>query len=291
MNIVVIGKNGQLARALERSAPKGVDLSCLGSGDFNIHDEPDVRATLSKLEPQWIINAAAYTAVDKAETDKEAAYALNAEAPQLLAETAKALNADFIHISTDFVFDGKQGSPYKCDQPTNPLNVYGQSKLNGELAVLATLPTAAIIRTSWVFSEFGNNFVKTMIRLMSERPALNVVDDQIGSPTSATDLAQFIFQVTALRDRPSGILHWTNAGVCSWYDFAVAIQSIALDKGLIKQPCTVTPIPGVAYPTPAARPHYSVLDKQKAWDITATARHWQQALNDVITQLEGLTHA
>lgn len=291
MNIVVVGKSGQLAQSLAKQAPDDCFVTCLGREDMDLSNPKNLSKQVSALTPSWVINAAAYTAVDKAETEPNAAHELNAMLPTLLAEIALQLNAGFVHVSTDFVFDGTQGKPYATTDQPNPVNVYGHTKLEGEKAVLNAMPSAIVIRTSWVFSEFGNNFVKTMLRLMAERDSLSIVDDQIGSPTSADDLSGFIFQLITKEAPPSGLLHWTNAGACSWYDFAVAINELGLAAGILDNQTAIAPIPASSYPTPAARPHYSVLDKQQAWAITQPSRHWRRALRDTINTLKSSTYA
>jgi dTDP-4-dehydrorhamnose reductase len=291
MRIVVIGKSGQLASELVSSAPQNYQVSAYGRDQIDLSSTQQLDQLLADRAADWVINTAAHTAVDQAESEAQAAQALNCDAAKALAEASARHNCKLIHLSTDFVFDGNQGSPYATDSATNPLSVYGKTKRAGEQAVLAALPSAIVIRTSWVFSQFGNNYVKTMLRLMIERDSLSVVADQVGSPTSAHDLSQFIWQLIALDAPAQGLFHWTNAGVASWYDFAVAIEELGRGAGLLTSTTEIKPIPASAYPTPAARPSYSVLDKSVAWSITPTARHWRAALNDVITQLKNSNNA
>jgi dTDP-4-dehydrorhamnose reductase len=291
MKVVVIGKSGQLASELLASPPSGYDLSAYGRDQIDLGNSAQVDQLLADGKTDWIINTAAYTAVDNAETEYDAALALNTAAPQALANAAAKYNCKLIHVSTDFVFDGRSGTPYTTNATTNPLSVYGQTKHAGEKAVLSALPSAMVIRTSWVYSQSGNNFVKTMLRLMGERASLSVVADQIGTPTSAHDLSQFIWQVIALEQQPQGLLHWTNAGTASWYDFAVAIDELGRQAGLLSSNTEINPIPGSAYPTPATRPSYSVLDKSESWAITPISRHWRTALSDVINQLKNSSNA
>lgn len=287
MKIVIIGRNGQLANELIASCPTGVNIHALGRADLNITDLASVRERIAELQPSWIINTAAYTAVDQAESEPEAAAALNELLPHALAAYCADTGCKLIHLSTDFVFNGEQGKPYQTSDKTDPKSVYGQTKLNGEKAVLQTNPDAIVIRTSWVFSSYGNNFVKTMLRLMASRDSLSVVDDQVGSPTSAADLAAFIWLlITNTSDLPAGVLHWTNSGCCSWYDFAVAIEQQGRELGLLSSTTNVNPIPATNYPTPATRPHYSLLNKSSAWEIGGPARHWQAALHDVLEHLK-----
>jgi dTDP-4-dehydrorhamnose reductase len=212
---------------------------------------------LDEMQPQIIINCAAYTAVDKAETETDLADILNHQAVAVLAQWTKGNNCQFLHISTDYVFDGNSSTPLKEDAATGPINVYGQSKLAGEQACLRENPNAIIIRTSWVYSKFGANFVKTMCRLMEERDSLNVVNDQIGSPTYAADLAKAILTIILHPNWQAGIYHYSNEGTISWYEFALAIQEIGGFD------CQIIGIPTTDYPTPAKRPHYSLLDKSK----------------------------
>ena len=283
MKVIVIGKNGQLAQEL-----KLIDDSvvCLGRKDIDITDMQNLCKVLDDYEIKSIINASAYTAVDKAESEKEQAYALNSLAVANLANYAKSRQIHLVHVSTDYVFAGNKGSPYIVDEPYAPIGVYGASKAEGEAALLKANPTySCIIRTSWVYSIFGNNFVKTMLRLMSEKPELGVIDDQIGSPTSACALAKTCFY--AATHGVVGIHHFTDAGVCSWYDFALAIQEMGIKYGLLKKAIPVKPIPTSAYPTAAKRPSYSVLDKctLKSAFNGLQPKHWREELESVVKQL------
>jgi dTDP-4-dehydrorhamnose reductase len=291
MKVVVIGKSGQLASELLANPPSGYDVTAYGRDQIDLSNISQVDQLFADKKIDWIINTAAHTAVDSAETEYDTALALNTTAPKALAEAAAKYNCKMIHVSTDFVFDGRSGTPYTTNASTNPLSVYGQTKLAGEKAVLAALSSAIVIRTSWVYSQFGNNFVKTMLRLMGERDSLGVVADQIGTPTSAHDLSQFIWQLVALEQLPHGPMHWTNAGTASWYDFAVAIEELGRQAGLLNSTTEINPIPGSAYPTPATRPGYSVLDKSESWAITPISRHWRTALIDVINQLKNSSNA
>lgn len=287
--VLITGAAGQLGWELQRSAPDDVTVLALDSDGLDISDRQAVLSLVSSVQPALIINAAAYTAVDKAESDVEAAYAVNRDGPAHLAEAAVQVNARLVQVSTDFVFDGSQSHPYRPDAVTSPLGVYGASKLAGEQAVLATGADAVIIRTAWVYSVHGNNFVKTMLRLMAERDQLGVVSDQIGTPTSANGLARLIWQL-ANHAEITGVHHWTDLGVASWYDFAVAIQEEALDMGLLTRAIPIRPIATSDYPTPARRPAYSVLDKQS---LLATglvnACHWRVALRAMLAELKVLT--
>ena len=280
--LVVIGKSGQLAWEIARLVPEAM---CLGRDDIDITSGEDIAAKLGLINPDAVINASAYTAVDKAESDEENAYLLNQTAVANLATYCKSHNVFFVHVSTDYVFNGEKGSPYTVDDAIEPQGMYGKTKAAGEAEVTSVLPAAsAILRTSWVYSSHGNNFVKTMLRLMAEKPQLGVIDDQIGSPTWAKGLARAC--VEAASHRTAGIYHWSDEGVCSWYDFAIAIQQLGLERGLLEQAVPVKPIPSSAYPTPAKRPHYSVLDKTLTREtFTSPLNHWREQLSAMMDEL------
>ena len=280
--LVVIGKSGQLAWEIARLVPEAM---CLGRDDIDITSRGDIAAKLGPINPDAVINASAYTAVDKAESDEKNAYLLNQTAVANLAQYCKSNNVFFVHVSTDYVFNGEKGSPYTVDDAIEPQGMYGKTKAAGEAEVTAIVPEAsAIIRTSWVYSSHGNNFVKTMLRLMAEKPQLGVIDDQIGSPTWAKGLARAC--VEAASHRTAGVYHWSDEGVCSWYDFAIAIQQLGLEKGLLEQAVPVKPIPSSAYPTPAKRPHYSVLDKTLTREtFTSPLNHWREQLSAMMDEL------
>lgn len=284
--VVIVGAGGQLGRELERSAPASVSCLSLQRCKLDIGDRDAVNRRLRELAPAQVINAAAYTAVDRAESEPGLAWRINAEGAGHLAQVCGEIGARLLHVSTDFVFDGEASRPYPPGAPTAPLGEYGRSKLAGEESVLRTLPDAFIMRTAWVYSAFGGNFVKTMLRLMREREELAVVDDQVGTPTWARGLAQALWAAT---DRPElgGIYHWTDAGVASWYDFAVAIGEEGHGIGLLERPVTVHPIPASDYPTPARRPAYSVLDKRESWrDLGVAGIHWRQQLRAMLADLK-----
>lgn len=259
VKILVTGANGQLGKELKQlsSSFPQFEFQFLSREDLPIHHFELVRNFFNVYHPAYLINCAAYTAVDRAESEKELAFQVNGEAVGVLAAVCKEKNCRFIHISTDYVFDGTATTPYKEDHPTNPQSVYGASKLEGEQQAFRFNPDSIVIRTAWVYSEFGKNFVKTMLKLMQERDELNVVSDQVGSPTYAADLAAAILHIISFGKWKAGIYHYSNEGVISWYDFAVAI------KELTGSNCKVNAIPTSAYPTPAKRPAYSVLDKSK----------------------------
>lgn len=284
MKALVTGSGGQLGRALLAAAPDGVQVIGLARADFDIADDVSVKAALKAHEPDLIINAAAYTAVDQAERDEPSAYRINRDGPSLLARQAAAAGIRLVHVSTDFVFDGTKSSPYRVSDPTAPLGVYGASKLAGEQAVRAALGEALIVRTAWVYAAQGGNFMRTMLRLMATQPALRVVADQVGTPTHAASLASAIWGLVAAR--ASGIHHYTDAGVASWYDFAVAIQEGALELGLLDRAIPIAPIRTEDYPTPAQRPAYSVLDKTATYAaLGRPAKHWRHELKAALTLL------
>lgn len=281
MRVLVTGAGGQLGRALQATAPAGIALLALDRAALDISDAAAVAARVREAAPDLVINAAAYTAVDKAESDAEAARRINAEAPGHLATAAAAAGARFVHVSTDFVFDGACGSPYRPDHPTAPLGVYGATKLAGEQAVRMAHPGALIVRTAWVYGDTGHNFVRTMLRLMAEREEVRVVADQIGTPTYAAGLARALWALDAAG--ATGIHHWTDSGAASWYDFAVAIQEEALVLGLLARAVPVIPIATSAYPTPARRPAYSILDKSAAVALVGgPAPHWRVHLRKML---------
>nr|WP_310525354.1 dTDP-4-dehydrorhamnose reductase [Polymorphobacter sp.] len=267
MRVLIAGAGGQLGRALQASAPSGITVIAPPEADFDITSPAIAAAVTAAATPDIIINAAAYTAVDKAESDPETAHRINADAVAILAALAPKL----IHISTDFVFDGTASQPIAPDALPNPLGVYGATKLAGEIAAG---PNALIIRTAWVYAAQGNNFVHTMLRVMRERPEVRVVADQIGTPTHAAGLARAIWALIG----HTGTFHWTDAGVASWYDFAVAIHDEALALGLLANPVPIIPIRTSDYPTPAHRPAYGVLNKTATWAITGPAAHWRTEL-------------
>jgi dTDP-4-dehydrorhamnose reductase len=257
--ILVTGANGQLGSELRVLSIDYTQFEWVFA-DRSVLDLSDLESIpdyLDSIQPQIIINCAAYTAVDKAEAETELADVLNHQAVGVMAQWSASHACRLVHISTDYVFDGNSSTALDEEAPTAPINVYGQTKLAGELACMRENPEAIIIRTSWVYSRFGNNFVKTMSRLMQERDSLNVVNDQIGSPTYAADLAQAIVTIVTHTNWQAGIYHFSNEGEISWYEFALAIQEISGFD------CLVSGIPSSDYPTPAKRPHYSLLDKSK----------------------------
>ncbi len=257
--ILVTGANGQLGSELKELSSHYSQFEWVFA-DRTILDLSDlefISNTLDEIQPKILINCAAYTAVDRAETETELADVLNHQAVGIMAQWSASHDCRLVHISTDYVFDGNSSTALDEEAPTAPINVYGQTKLAGEQVCLRENPEAIIIRTSWVYSHFANNFVKTMCRLMQERDSLSVVNDQIGSPTYAADLAQAIMTILSHPNWQAGIYHYSNEGGISWYEFALAIQEIGGFN------CVVSGIPSSDYPTPAKRPRYSLLDKSK----------------------------
>lgn len=282
MKALIVGAKGQLGRGLQATAPEGAELMCVDIDELDITRADAVDAFVARERPDLLLNAAAYTAVDKAETDEERALAINGTATGTLAAAARTVGARFVHVSTDFVFDGRAGIPYAPDAPTGPLSAYGRTKLAGEQ--LAG-PDALIVRTAWVYAPTGGNFVRTMLRLMAERAEVRVVADQIGTPTYAPGLATALW--TMADKGASGIHHYTDAGAASWYDFAVAIQEEALAAGLLTQEARIVPIPTSDYPTPATRPHYSVLDKASTFALLGgPTPHWRANLRVMIAAIK-----
>ena len=287
MRVLVTGAGGQVATALAKLKPASIELISLGHAELDITDRDMVRRRLAILDPDVIINAAAYTAVDKAESEKDLAERANGAAPGYLAEAAYANGARLLHISTDFVFDGRAGSPYTPDAATAPLGAYGASKLEGEQRALeASRGQALVLRTAWVYAAKGHNFVLTMLRLMAERGSVKVVQDQRGSPTWADSVALALWAATG-KPQFRGLHHWTDAGVTSWYDFAGAIAEEGLAAGLLQREVEVLPITTAEYPTPARRPGYSVLDctsTEAALQITAVP--WRENLKKMLMELK-----
>lgn len=286
MKVLLIGSNGQLAWEIQRTCPDGVELTALGHTEIDLCSRQSIEKCINKISPDCIINAAAYTGVDKAEKDSKAAYQLNHKGVLYLAEQAEKNNIYLIHISTDFVFNGENFRPYKPNDCPCPESVYGKSKLEGELAVIRLMDkkNALIIRTAWLYSSHGHNFVKTMLKFMQEKTHLKVIDEQIGSPTWAFGLAKAVW--TAIEKKLAGIFHWTDAGVASWYDFAMAIKEEGLLTGLLSKSIPIFPVSVDEYPTPAKRPMYAVLDKRSMWQATGIIPvHWRVQLRLMLKEL------
>jgi len=283
---LLTGAAGQLGRCLRATAPPGCEIVARDRAALDVGDPAAVERHIAATAPDLVLNAAAYTAVDRAESEPERAFAINAAAVECLARASRRAGARLLHVSTDFVFDGARGRPYRPDDPVSPLGVYGRSKLEGERLALAAAPGGcAIVRTAWLYSRHGSNFVTRMLELMAERDSLRVVDDQIGSPTSASGLARALWRLAERREL-TGLFHWTDAGVASRYDFAVAIRDEALALGLLRRALPVTPVPASEFPTPAPRPAFGVLDKSSTWRALDLApRHWRSALAEMLAEL------
>lgn len=280
--ILVTGSNGQLGQELRDLAVlhKEFDTVFLTRQDVSLDDVEALVKIVRQHQPDFVINCAAYTAVDKAESEKEEAFQINAIAVGALAQTAKEIGAYFIHISTDYVFDGVNPTPRKESDLVSPVNVYGESKRAGEETALRYNADSIIIRTSWVYSYYGKNFVKTMMRLMNDKESILVVDDQHGSPTYAADLAEAIWQLILSQTWQPGIYHFSNEGVTTWFDFARQI------KQEIASPCDVLPTTSANFPTPAKRPSYSVMDKTKIQQVYGIiVKPWQESLKRCLTKL------
>ena len=285
MKALVFGGRGQLGRALQAGALAGWEIDGFDLPECDITDEAATRRMIADGGHDIVINAAAYTQVDKAEAEAELAQKINGDAAGWMASECAVSEKAFVHISTDFIFGGAHSSPIKADAKAEPLSVYGKTKLAGELAVHAAMPDALIIRTSWVYAAVGANFVLTMLRLMKDRDELSVVADQVGSPTSATDLAAAVMALAEAGAK--GMFHFTNTGDCSWHEFAVAIAEEAHTTGLLSSIPQINPITTADYPTPAARPAYSVLEKKATWDVLGKpARHWRAALRDILKEIK-----
>jgi len=283
IQILVTGGNGQLASCI-KNAVDGLDeynFIYVDLDELDITDKNAVDRFFEKTKPKWCINCAAYTAVDKAELDIELAEKVNIDGAKYLAQASKNYDSKFIQISTDFVFDGAKGSIYGETDETSPLSVYGRTKLQGEQVTAKEVDEHFILRTSWLYSEFGNNFLKTMMRLGSERAELNVVADQIGTPTYAGDLAELIKSIITADSEAYGLYHYSNEGVASWYDFAKAIMDVS------QTACKVLPIKTEGYPTPATRPAFSVMDKSKIKnEFEIEIPYWRDSLKKCLNILQ-----
>ena len=285
--VLITGAKGQLGQALVAAAnEKQFDVIACSSSELDITDQTDVHRVISSEKPDVVINAAAYTAVDKAESEPDRASAVNVDGPRYLAESCARHGGRLLHVSTDFVFDGKSHLPYKVDAPTNPLSVYGRTKRDGEVAILEHLPGAAtVLRTSWVYSATGTNFLTTMLRLMRERAELGIIMDQVGSPTGAASLARALLALAECPASCGKILHWTDAGIASWYDFACAIREQAISRWPEVDWAQLAPIYTEQYPTPAQRPAFSVLDSRAAQALVGPAPYWRDQLRKQFSAL------
>lgn len=288
-HVLLIGCNGQVGQELQRSLADVGDITAVGRQELDLTDVDALRETIRSVQPDILVNAAAYTAVDKAESEVELANAVNAIAPAVMAEESQCLGSTLVHISTDYVFNGKTSSPYREGDLPQPLGAYGKSKLLGEDGVRQSCDNHIILRTAWVYGAKGKgNFAKTMLRLGGERDEVRVVADQVGTPTWSGDIAAAIAQLLQRNasDQPvePGIYHFTNSGVASWYDFAVAIFEEAKSQGAPLQIKQVVPITTAEWPTPTERPAYSVLSGQKIAQLIGIAPHWRRSLRQMLVE-------
>jgi dTDP-4-dehydrorhamnose reductase len=285
IQVLITGGNGQLGHELQRTVMQGYSCISTDVDDLDITNSDAVNHFIGELKPDVIINAAAYTAVDKAEQETELATAINTTGAANLAQACKDNHIQFMQISTDFVFDGKAHTPYPVDAEALPDGMYGKTKQDGDDLVQKILgDDTFIIRTSWLYSAHGNNFVKTMLRFMQERDELGIIADQVGTPTWANSLAQAVWQ--AIDKKVKGIHHWSDAGVASWYDFAYAIMEEGIALGILDKTITINAITTADYPTPASRPCYSVMDKTTTWKaLGMKSEHWRVALRQMMKEL------
>jgi dTDP-4-dehydrorhamnose reductase len=283
---LIIGANGQVGRSLVRTAPSHFTIEAVDRSQLDLADTAKISAKLTQTRPAIVINAGAYTAVDRAETEQERAFAVNALAVATLANSCASAGVKLIHLSTDYVFDGRSPVAYEPDAATHPINVYGASKLAGEQAIAQTNELEwIIVRTSWVYAPWGTNFLLTMLRLMRERDVISVVNDQIGAPTNALSLARFLWRAAAL-PKAHGIFHYADAGAISWYEFAVAINEEATAAGLLQRPTTIRSITTAEYPTPAKRPAFSLLATRSSLATAAfEAPQWRTSLREALLEL------
>ena len=286
MRILVTGSTGQLGFEVVRAfSQSGHEIIAPVRQELDFLNPDEVADRVRRLQPDWVINCAAYTQVDRAESEVEQAFVINRDSVAQLAGAVAGYGGNLLHVSTDFVFDGEQSRPYREEDDARPLGVYGRSKWEGEQAVRAVLPEAIVLRTAWVYGVHGHNFVKTILRVAREGKPLKVVNDQIGSPTWARDIAGAIRALVQHRAR--GTYHYTNAGSTSWHGFATAILAEATEAGFALKTDSVEPIPTSGYPTPARRPAYSVLDTGKIQSLlTAPIPHWRDSLNRMLKELQ-----
>lgn len=284
MKVLVLGAGGQVGRVLVESAPAGHRVTARTRAEADLCEPAALERLLVETRPDWVVNAGAYTAVDLAEDEPQKAAAINDLAVGELARTAARAGCRVVHLSTDFVFDGTSSRAYLPGDVPHPLSVYGASKLGGERRILEGGCGGLVLRTAWVYASSGRNFVLTMLRLMRERTEVRVVADQIGAPTWARSLAAIVWDLIGA-EAPPGIYHWTDCGVASWYDFAVAIQEEALARGLLPRPAAILPIATADYPTRARRPAFSVLDSSATRALTrAPAVHWRVNLRNMLDE-------
>ncbi|MCX8596155.1 MULTISPECIES: dTDP-4-dehydrorhamnose reductase [unclassified Gilliamella] len=284
MKVLLTGANGQLGNCFVDIFPSKWELIKTDAEQLDITDKYAVDRFIAKYKPDAIINAAAYTAVDKAEDEPQLAYNVNVIGPKNLSISSRKYNAKFFHVSTDYVFDGTNNIPYIEEDITNPINIYGETKRKGEIAVLDNDPSAIVIRTSWVFSPYGNNFVKTMLRLATEKQQLSIIDDQLGNPTYAGDLAQLILQLLD-KKMDGGIYHFCGDSSTSWFMFAKKIFEIASNQKIITQFPEIIPVKTEAFPTKATRPKYSVMSVEKLGKYGLSASDWNKGLIHTISKI------
>ena len=292
MKVLITGTTGQLGTALQTSTPRGVEALYMSRKELDLGDPNECRRVIEMHEPDWLLNAGAYTAVDQAESEPKKAMAINAGAPEAFAEALEKQGGKVLQISTDFVFDGTQSTPYKPDQKKKPIGVYGKSKAEGEDAILSKLncnERGIILRTSWVLGPVGKNFALTMLKLHSIKDEIRVVADQIGCPTSTHTLAEACWRIITnnKNTRLPSIMHWSDAGAASWYDVAIAIGELGQELELIDRCAKVRPITTEEYPTPAKRPNYSLLDcyeTRKTLEIEGI--HWRQTLRKCLKEIK-----
>lgn len=284
--IWVVGSGGMLGTQLcKRLMEQGIEY-CGTDRELSFLDPDALSAYASGKNIRAIVNCAAYTAVDKAESEPQLARSLNVDGPVHLARLCASIGARFVHVSTDYVFSGSASSPYTEDMATDPQSVYGQTKADGEAALMRANPHSVIVRTAWLYGAYGPNFVFTMLKLMAERDSINVVNDQHGCPTWASGLANALVQLASRPQVQPGIYHYTDSGPTTWYHFALEIHSLALERGILKRPCTINPIPTSQYPTKAARPAYSVLSTQKIQNLGIPVRPWQENLKQFMEEMD-----
>ncbi len=287
MKCLVTGAGGQLATELRRCAPSTAQVHAMTIEMLDVTCPDQIASSMDSLRPDLVVNAAAWTDVDGAESHESEATAINSDGVRHLAESCRSHSARLVHVSTDFVFDGQSHDPYRPDDEAAPLNVYGRSKLGGERAALETMPSESIVvRTAWLYASHGSNFLSTMLKLMAERDHIKVVCDQRGTPTSARSLANAIWDLVGTPAH--GLYHWTNGGHATWHEFAQAIHDLARAKGILDHDVVIEPIPGSQWPTPASRPANSILDSSSTEAIIGrTAEPWQDELNTIVDEIPG----
>jgi dTDP-4-dehydrorhamnose reductase len=287
MKVLITGASGQLGQSLLKTTPNGPEVRALSRAELDITDAVSVNKVVLEFQPHVIINTAAYTAVDKAESEQQLAFAVNTKGTENLGRVASEYSARLIQISTDFVFDGKKSRPYLPTDPVNPLGVYGKSKAEGEGRLQQIMgENTLILRTGWLYAAVGRNFVRTILGLLKHRDSLEVIADQVGTPTWGVSLAGAVWDLVR-QPEIKGIHHWSDAGVASWYDFAVAVQEEAMVLGLLKKCIPIRPITTEEYPLPAPRPAYSVLEKHATIAVTGrTPEHWRMNLRAMLKEVK-----